>query len=208
MNKQIIIANIDGSQAGSIEINDDKIELKKGEQAVLDAVTTYLASLHRSTASTKTRSTINGGGCKPFRQKGLGRARAGTTRSPLWRHGAVTFGPLPEKNYKKSLNKKVLKLALKRAFSERLNENAVLACDRIDIPSGKTKEAVNFLKKIGAGSNVIIISDSLSDDSIRALRNISQLSIQSPLAINTYELLLYEKILFDKDALTKFLTRI
>ncbi|HPO91123.1 MAG TPA: 50S ribosomal protein L4 [Victivallales bacterium] len=208
MNNQIILANIDGTKAESMQIDQSKIELKKGEQAVHDAITAYLASLHRPTASTKTRSNIRGGGCKPFRQKGLGRARAGTIRSPLWRHGAITFGPLPEKNYKKCLNKKVLKLALKRAFSERLNENSIIACEKIDIQSGKTKDAMNFLNKIGAGTNVLIISDSLSENSLRAFRNIPELNVQSPKTVNTYDILLHQKVLFDKDAIEQFLKRI
>ncbi len=208
MSSEITIMDANGAKTGSIAVEESKIELKKGEQAVFDAVRTHLASQHRPTASTKTRSNITGGGCKPFKQKGLGRARAGTTRSPLWRHGAVTFGPLPDRNFKKCINKKVLKLALRRAFSERLQENAVVACDKIEIASGKTKDAASFLQKLGAGQNVLVVASKISDKTALALRNIPGLSVQSPEAVNTYEMLLHKKILFEKDAAQNFLNRI
>ncbi len=208
MSSELNIIDKNGVKTDSLAIDDKKIELQKGEQAVYDAVRTFLAARHRPTASTKTRSNIVGGGRKPFKQKGGGRARAGTIRSPLWRHGAITFGPLPERNYKKCMNKKVLKLALKRAFSERMQENSVIVCDMIEIESGKTKEAINFLEKIGAGTNLLVISSKLSEKTALALRNISDLSIQRPDLVSTYEILLRKKILFDKDSAQMFLSRI
>ncbi len=208
MSSELNIIDKNGVKTDSLAIDDKKIELQKGEQAVYDAVRTFLAARHRPTASTKTRSNIVGGGRKPFKQKGGGRARAGTIRSPLWRHGAITFGPLPERNYKKCMNKKVLKLALKRAFSERMQENSVIVCDMIEIESGKTKDAINFLEKIGAGTNLLVISSKLSEKTALALRNISDLSIQRPDLVSTYEILLRKKILFDKDSAQMFLSRI
>jgi large subunit ribosomal protein L4 len=208
MNKEINILDTNGNKVDVVFLDENKIEMKKGSQAVYDSVRTFLAAQRKSHASTKTRSTITGGGCKPFKQKGLGRARAGTIRSPLWRHGAVTFGPLPERNYKHDINKKVQKLALKRAFSEKLAENKVLIVQNIGIESGKTKDAAAALKKINAGKNTLIVSSSLSDNTKRALRNIPKLSVETPARVNTYAILACDKILFDKGSFQKFIEKI
>ena len=138
----------------------------------------------------------------------MGRARAGTIRSPLWRHGAVTFGPLPERNYKKDINKKVLKLALKRAFSERIAEDSVIITDSINIDSGKTKDAAAFLKKIDAGANVLIITSKLSDKTAIAFRYLPKVDVADYKSVNTYTILLRKKILFDKDSAQNFINRI
>ncbi len=208
MSMELDIINKNGDKTGSIAIEDSKVELVKGEQAVHDAVVAFLASQHRPTASTKTRSNITGGGCKPFKQKGMGRARAGTIRSPLWRHGAVTFGPLPERNYKKCMNKKVMKLALKRAFSERLQEKSVIVCEKLEIESGKTKDAADFLKKVGAGQSVLIISAKMSEKTALSLRNFNEVTVHTPSSVSTYDILLRKKILFDKESAQAFISRI
>ena len=119
MSKVIDILNVKGEKVGDYTIDDSFIELEKGAQAVHDAVVCFLAENRAGTASTKTRAEVSGAGKKPFKQKGGGRARAGSTRNPVWRHGGVAFGPKP-RDYSFKVNAKVRKLALKRSFSDAL----------------------------------------------------------------------------------------
>ena len=131
MSAKIDILDTNGNVTGSYELKDEYIELEKGAQAVHDVVTAYLAGIRAGTASTKTRSEVSGGGAKPFKQKGTGRARAGSNRSPIWRHGGIIFGPKP-RSFAKKVNKKVKKLALKRSFSERVKENSVFIVEKFE----------------------------------------------------------------------------
>ena len=132
------VLNMQAAGAGEYTLEDNLLELEKGTQAVHDTVIAFLAGERAGTASTKTRSEVRGGGAKPYRQKGTGRARAGTKSSPIWTGGGVTFGPKP-RDYDKKINKKVKKLALKRAFSELVKAEAVTVLDELALPDHKTK---------------------------------------------------------------------
>jgi len=206
MNTTIAILKTDGSQAGTVELDADCIELTRGTQAVHDDVVAFLAKIRAGSASTKTRGKVSGGGAKPWRQKGTGRARAGSNRSPIWRGGGIIFGPSP-RSHAKQINKKVRMLALKRAFSERLKDEAVLVVDELTLAEAKTRQMTALLKSLGAGDDVLIIADDPSADVLLAARNLPGVEIMRPQAVNTYWMLLFKKILFTQDALRKFTAR-
>lgn len=199
MENKITIFKTDGSEAGSIDVNDAWIELDKGTQAVHDTVVAFLAKHRSGTASAKTRSEIRGSGAKPYRQKGTGRARAGSRKSPIWRGGGITFGPKP-RSYAKKVNSKVQKLALKRAFSERLSDGDVIVVDSIDISAPKTKEIKQFLAKIHAGEDVLIVVDQLSDNLMLGSRNLPDAEAMTVGGLNPYWTLLFKKIVITKPA--------
>ena len=152
-----------GSSSGEYEVNEKWLEREKGDQAVHESVVAYLAGERAGTAKTKTRSEVRGGGKKPFRQKGTGRARAGSTRSPIWRGGGIIFGPQP-RSYKKRVNKKIKRLALRRALAERVDAGELVVVEEFSFDSPKTKNAAAFLKSIDAQDRpVVIVSDKIMD---------------------------------------------
>lgn len=176
METTLSVLTTDGTEAGSFELDPGCIELEKGDQAVHDDVVSFLARMRAGTASTKTRGEVRGGGAKPWRQKGTGRARAGSIRSPIWRGGGTTFGPRP-RSYTKHVNKKVRQLALKRAFSERLKDGDVIAVAAIDLADARTKSMISFLKTIKAGDDALVIVHSVANDVLLASRNLPGVEI-------------------------------
>ena len=157
MSNTLDILDCKGARVGEYVIPEGVIELEKGEQAVHDAVVAYLAGLRAGTACTKTRGEVSGGGAKPFRQKGTGRARSGSSRSPVWVGGGTIFGPRP-RSFAKKVNKKVLQLALKRALSERIVEGDVVVVDAVALPDHKTKNVVAILKNLNLADSTVMMS--------------------------------------------------
>lgn len=208
MTKKLDILNCQGAVVGTYELPDEIIELEKGDQAVHDSVVAFRASQRASTASTKTRGEVSGGGAKPFRQKGLGRARAGSNRSPIWVGGGVTFGPTPERNYTKKVNKKVAKLALRRAFSERVAEGSVAVVDKFDLPDHKTKSAVAIFNALKIDSTLLFAVPDYEECVVCATGNLPDVVLRKSLSINVYELLRFGRVLFTKDALDAFVARL
>ena len=208
MSKVIDILNVKGEKVGDYTIDDSFIELEKGAQAVHDAVVCFLAENRAGTASTKTRAEVSGAGKKPFKQKGGGRARAGSTRNPVWRHGGVAFGPKP-RDFGFKLNAKVRKLALKRSFSDALENNAVLVVDSLNLPDGKTKNFVSVLRALKADQNKVLVSVPEYEENLcRASGNLWNVFMLKYDSMNTYHILDSDKILFTKDALDAFLKRL
>lgn len=201
---QVPMVSRTGSAAGTLEIKDAWVERRKGKQAVHDVVVAYQAGLRSGTASTKTRAEVRGGGRKPWRQKGTGRARVGSNRSPLWRGGGVIFGPTP-RDYSKHVNKQVRKLALKRSWASRLDENAVIVVDSLTLTNPKTKELLEVLTAIGGGQHALIISDNSDQGNlVLAARNLPDVKVVPASKVNVYDLLLYKKIVFTKAGLEEF----
>jgi large subunit ribosomal protein L4 len=182
-----------GTEAGTVEINDAWIEQEKGEQAVHDSVVAFLARIRAGTAAAKTRSNIAGSSKKPYRQKGTGRARAGSQKSPLWRGGGVTFGPIP-RSFAKQINRKVERLALKRALYERLAAGDVIVVDDMSLAEPKTKLAASFLKSVGAGPDTLVVVDEVTPELERAMRNLSGALLLPASSVNTYWMLLFPKV--------------
>jgi large subunit ribosomal protein L4 len=186
----------------NIDIDDAWLEREKGEQAVHDTVVAYQAGLRAGTASTKNRSAVRGGGKKPWRQKGTGRARAGSIRSPIWRGGGVIFGPTP-RSYAKKINKKVRTLALRRAFAERVDAGDVIVVDSFDFDTPKTKDVAAALDAIGAGDNVLVLVSSQADvpNTVLGARNLPRVTLMDADQVNVYYTLLHKKIVIAQDAL-------
>ena len=208
MSKVIDILNMKGEKVGDYSIDDSFIELEKGAQAVHDAVVGFLAATRAGTASTKTRAEVSGAGKKPFKQKGGGRARAGSTRNPVWRHGGVAFGPKP-RDFSIKLNAKVRKLALKRSFSDSLNENGIVVVENLDLPDGKTKNFVAVLKALKLDNTKLLVAvPDYEENLCRASGNIYDVYTLRADSVNTYHILDSDKILFTKAALDAFLKRL
>ena len=210
MSNTLDILDCKGTRVGEYVIPEGVIELEKGEQAVHDTVTAYLAGQRAGTACTKTRGEVSGGGAKPFRQKGLGRARAGSSRSPVWVGGGTIFGPRP-RSFAKKVNKKVLRLALRRAFTERIADGDVVVVDQVQLPDHKTKNVVSILKNLNLADSTVMMSlPALEDQAavVCATGNLPNLVLRKSDNVNVYELLRFGKLLFTKDGLDAFIQRL
>jgi large subunit ribosomal protein L4 len=204
---KLTVKTTSGDAAGELEVRFQVIEDEKGEQAVHDTVVAYNAARRSGTACTKTVGEVAGTNKKPWRQKGTGRARAGSFRSPLWRGGGVTFGPKP-RDYTKKVNKKVRQLALRKAVSERIRAGDVTILDDISLPAPKTREFVKLLGGLKLDGTVGVVVADLSDTLIRASRNVSRAFVTTGATVNTYELLLPAHLVFTRDGFEKFEQRL
>ena len=208
MSNTLDILDCKGARVGEYVIPEGVIELEKGEQAVHDTGVAYLAGQRAGTACTKTRGEVSGGGAKPFRQKGMGRARAGSSRSPVWVGGGTIFGPRP-RSFAKKVNKKVLQLALKRALSERIVEGDLVLLDKFELADHKTRNAFAILKNLNVANETVMISlPELDAASVCATGNIPNVVLRKTDTVNVYELLRFKKLLFTKDALDAFIQRL
>ncbi len=205
MSKKLDILNIQGTSVGEYVIEDAQMELERGEQAVHDVVVAYLAGKRAGTASTKTRAEVRGGGVKPFKQKGTGRARSGSIRNPIWTGGGVIFGP-KYRSYAKKINKKVRTLALKRAFSEKLCNVTLL--DNLAIEDHKTKSVQNILSTLKLEGKIMIVVNDYDEKILRATGNIQNLILIKADSVNVYQILKYKKLLITKDAMDILIQRV
>lgn len=194
------VVDAKGSAAGEVELQEAWLERSKGQQAVHDTVRAYLAAQRAGTARVKNRARVRGGGAKPWRQKGTGRARAGTRSSPLWRGGGVIFGPAGA-NFKKKVNKKVRRLALKRAFTERVDENAVIVVDELILDEPKTRKLTAVLAAVEAGGSALLVVDKATEALKLAARNLPKVEVLEANVLNAYEVLYFDKIVIAKAAL-------
>lgn len=163
-------------------------------------VKSYLASIRSNTAHTKSRSTISGGGKKPWRQKGRGGARAGSTRTPVWVGGAVAFGPKSDRNYNQKINKKQKRLALEFALNEKATNGKLFALESIKIESGKTKDAAAMIKTAGV-RDALIILNSLEASTLLAFRNLQNCYVVDASEVNAYLVAVYGAVIAEKSAL-------
>ena len=208
MQNTLDILDCTGARVGEYTIPEGVIEMEKGTQAVHDAVVAYLAGTRAGTACTKTRGLVRGGGAKPWRQKGRGGARAGSSRSPVWVGGGTIFGPQP-RSFAKKMNKKVLVLALKRALSERIAEGDVIVLDKFALPDHKTRSAVAVLKNINVANDTILLSvPEYEEAAVCATGNLPNLVLRRSATVNVYEMLRFKKLVFTKDALDAFIGRL
>ena len=212
MSNKVQVFDKSGSAAGDLELQEKWLEREKGEQAVHEAVVAYLAGLRAGTAKTKTRREVRGGGKKPYRQKGTGRARAGSTRSPIWRGGGIIFGPSP-RSYKQNINKKIKRLAMRRALAERIDASELVVVEEFSFAEAKTKNAASFLNSINATDRpVIIVSDKVMDDNKNntylSFKNVGGCSIIGAGWVNAYIMLSGKKVVITKAALEELGERI
>ena len=190
------VYSMDGGSAGEKSVDAGRLELKRGSQAVLDVVTAYRAGIRAGTASTKTRGLVRGGGRKPFRQKGTGRARQGSSRSPLLVGGGVTFGPHP-RDFSKKVNKKVAELAFRRALSEKIASGAVVVAEGLGDIEPKTKALTPLLKEV-AGTKAVLLVTAVSSESLnRAARNRPKVEVTTAAQAHTYQMVRFPVIVAD-----------
>lgn len=196
--------NVQGRKKRDIELKEELFGIDPHEEAVYQSVRAFLASLRKGTASTKTRSEVRGGGRKPWLQKGTGRARAGSIRSPLFRGGGIVFGPKP-RDYSIKVPKKVKKLALSSALSSKAKEGKVLVLEELKMEEPKTKKAVEILKNLGLSEKKITLIISEGEENLAlSFRNLPQVNIVYADELNAYYALDNEVILFTEKALENF----
>jgi len=205
---KLAIKDLKGNPAGELDVTFEVIETGRGTQAVHDTVVAFMAGRRRGTASAKTMGEVNGSGKKPWRQKGTGRARAGSFASPLWRGGGVVHGPKP-RDFSKKVNKKVAKLSLRKAMSERLKAGDIMIVDDFKLATPKTKEFVGVLRSLGVDGNTTLVVIGSADAGVeRASRNVLGVGLATETSVNTYELLRYDKLVFTKEAFAQVEARL
>ncbi|WP_425805415.1 50S ribosomal protein L4 [Desulfitobacterium sp. Sab5] len=199
---KVQVVNMQGSPVGEIELNEYVFGIEPNTYVLHSAVVSQLASLRRGTHSTLLRGEVRGGGRKPWRQKGTGRARAGSIRSPLFRGGAVLFGPKP-RDYGFSLPKKVRRLALRSALSSKVNEQKLIVLEDLSLNEAKTREMVKVLKALQADKKALIVTDELNDTVERSARNICGVKATPVEGMNVYDLLQHDVVVMTKAAVAK-----
>ena len=199
----VAVKNIKGENVGSIELDENIFNIKVNEHAVHMAVVQYLANQRQGTKSTKTRAEVRGGGRKPWRQKGTGRARAGSTRAPHWTHGGLAFAPKP-RDYSYNINKKVRRLALKSALSVKAGETAIYVIDALNLDEIKTKQMAALLEKLElGGKKAMVITPERNENIYKSARNIPGVSVTFGGILNPYDILNARALVIDKSALQK-----
>ncbi len=200
---KVSVYNMTGAQTGEIELNDDVFGVEVNEAVMHQAVVMQLASRRLGTASTKTRGLVRGGGRKPWRQKGTGRARSGSTRSPIWVGGGTVFGPLP-RSYAFSMPRKARRLAIRSALSAKVKAGELMVMEDIAIAEPKTKTVVNMLDSLKVGDDkALIIVASLDENVEKSSRNIPGVKSITSMGLNVYDILYHDKVLITKDAVSK-----
>ena len=191
-----------GASVGEIELNDAIFGIEPNEAVLFDAVIAQRASLRQGNHKVKNRSEVAGGGRKPWRQKGTGRARQGSIRSPQWRGGGVVFGPTP-RSYSYKLPKKVRRLALKSALSAKVVEQNFVVLDALTLDAPKTKDFAAILKALEINKKALFVTAELNENVALSARNIPGVTVLTATGINVLDLLGHEKVVFTKDAVSK-----
>ena len=200
---KIALLNQAGSQVGDIELNESVFGIEPNESVVTEAILMQRASLRQGTHKVKNRSEVSGGGRKPWRQKGTGRARQGSIRSPQWRGGGVVFGPTP-RSYSYKLPKKVRRLAIKSVLSAKVNEENVIVLDALTFEAPKTKEFTAVLKGLNTeNTKALIVTADVDENVALSGRNIPGVTIVEANAINVLDVVGHEKLIMTKTAVEK-----
>ena len=197
----VAIYNISGSKVGTMELSENIFGQEVNVPAMHAYVTAYLANQRQGTQSAKTRAEVSGGGKKPWRQKGTGRARQGSTRSPQWTHGGVVFAPKP-RDYRLSLNKKLKRVALKSALSAKVASEKFIVLDSLNLSAPKTKEMVKVLENLKT-KNALIITPAVDESVVRASNNIPGVQTTTVGMLNTYDVLKYDTVIATRGAVEK-----
>ena len=199
---KISVYDIKGNVVADTELNDAIWGIEPNVPVMHTMVVNYLANQRQGTQSTLTRTEVSGGGRKPWRQKGTGHARQGSTRSPQWTHGGVALGPKP-RSYRFTVNKKVKRLAMKSALSSKLAEGSVIVLDAIDFENIKTKNVTEMLKALGAEGKALIVNTAVNEKLIKSARNIPGVKTALVNTLNVYDILGHDKFIVVKDAVAK-----
>ena len=199
---KLSVLDMAGKKAGSIELNDSIFGIEPNMSAMHLVVVGYLANQRQGTQSTKTRSEVSGGGKKPWRQKGTGRARQGSTRAPQWYHGGIALGPKP-RTYGISINKKVRRLAMKSALSSKVAADEMIVLDSINLDAIKTKAMAEMFAAIKAGKKVLVVLPENNEVIYKSIRNIEGAKVSTVNTLNVYDILNCDSLVVLKDAVTK-----
>lgn len=194
------VIDISGKEVEKVELDPRVFDGMVSKGSIYRTVHNYLSNKRSGAASTKTRGEVSGGGKKPWRQKGTGRARVGSIRTPLWRHGGVTFGPHP-RDFSYSLPKKIKKLALRSVLNNRILDKDMVVLNVLVLENYKTKSFVKILKKIKLKDKILLVINSFSENVMLSVRNIPNIQLVDSKSVNAYDVLRSKKILIIKDAL-------
>ncbi|MDO4543623.1 MAG: 50S ribosomal protein L4 [Clostridia bacterium] len=197
----VALYDMKGEVIGEIELSENTFGQPVNKAVMHQVVVAHLANCRQGTQSAKTRSEVSGGGKKPWRQKGTGRARQGSTRSPQWRHGGVVFAPKP-RDYSQQVNKKVRRIAMKSALSSKVLDSELIVFDELKLENAKTKEMVKVLNAVEAKKALIVLSD-MDDAVIRASANIPNVATTQVGTLSVYDILKYEKLILTKESAAK-----
>lgn len=204
---KVPLKNVKGDNIGDYLVSDTLIVKGKGDQAVHEAVVAYQTNQRTGAACTLTKSFVSGSGKKPWKQKGLGRARAGYKQSPVWRGGAVSHGPQP-RDYTKKLTKKAAKLAFRRAFSDKVEQGDITVIDELPLIAPKTREFAAVLKNLNLTRGALFIVAEAKDNQLLASRNIPQVELVTSKLVNTYQILRYKNIIVTKAGMEALVQRL
>jgi len=199
---KVALYDITGNQIGDVELNDDIFGVEVNTHVMYEAVKNYLANQRQGTQSAKTRADVRGGGKKPWRQKGTGRARQGSIRSPQWKGGGVVFAPKP-RDYSYKIPKKVKRLALKSALTSKVQDQEIIVVDRLVLEQPKTKEMIKVLSNLNASKKTLIVIPEKDEAVLRAAANIPGVKTAYVNTINVYDILNCDSFLITKDAVNK-----
>ncbi len=197
----VALYNMEGKEIGTVELQDSIFGVEVNEPVVHEVVKNYLANQRQGTQSTKTRTEVRGGGIKPWRQKGTGRARQGSIRAPQWTGGGVALGPKP-RDYRYSVNKKIKRIALKSALSSKVQTNDIIVVDGLQMEEVKTAKIASMLKALNAEKALVVTAD-LDKNVYLSARNIKNVKPTYVSQLNTYEVVKYTKFVVAKDAIEK-----
>ena len=200
---KVKVYNQEGAEVKDLELNEAVFGIEPNKQALFDMVLLQRASLRQGTHKVKNRTEVSGGGKKPWRQKGTGRARQGSIRAPQWRGGGVVFGPTP-RSYKFKLNRKVRRLALKSALSTKIIDNEFMALEAIKFDAPKTKEMVKVLANLDAPTKTLIVVDEIDENVARSANNIPGVKLLDARRVNVYDILNSDKLIMTEAAIKSF----
>ncbi len=199
---KVALYNMAGAQVGDVALNDAIFAAEINESAVHQVVVNYLANQRQGTQSTKTRSEVSGGGIKPWRQKGTGRARQGSIRAPQWKGGGVALGPKP-RSYKYTLNKKVKRLAMKSVLTAKVNDSAIYVIDNLSVDAYSTKAMKAMLDALKIEGKALIVTPEKNELIYRSARNIAGVTVSMVGTLNVYEVLNHGALVIAQDAISK-----
>lgn len=199
---QVQVYNQEGRKTSKLDLADSVFGIEPNKYAMHLAVVSYLTAQRQGTQSTLTRSEVSGGGAKPWRQKGTGRARQGSTRSPQWTHGGIALGPKPRK-YKVNVNKKVKRLAMKSALSSKVAESEMLVVNKIELEEIKTKAVAEMLAKLKTGKKVLLVLPENNETIYKSARNIKGVKVATVSTLCVYDILNCNNLVVLKDAAKK-----
>ncbi len=199
---KVNVYNMLGEQVGDIELKDDIFGIEVNQHVVYEVVKNQLANKRQGTQSVKTRAEVRGGGRKPWRQKGTGRARQGSIRAPHWTGGGVSFAPKP-RDYSYSVPKKVKRLAMKSALTSKVENNEIIVVDELSFDIPKTKDMVQVLNKLNASKKALIVTAEKNENVIRSSKNIPNVQTTIVNNLNVYDILKYDSFIITKEAVKK-----